>query len=139
MRKTRKPLAQAASVSSRLRELRKEHGLTQSDLAGRIGVQQSDLSRIEKGEYRVSLDNLFKILSVFGMDVASFFADSRPAPKPMTAEPLSHDDMQILHMLRQLNREAREEVREFIEFKVRRQRPLTRQTVGLPTAVNGSN
>ena len=56
---------EVAAVGSRLRRLRKERGLTQAELARQIGIQQSDLSRMEKGEYRVSLDNLFKILGVF--------------------------------------------------------------------------
>ena len=43
-------------VGRRLRELRKARNLTQSDLAQRIGIQQSDLCRMEKGRYRVRLD-----------------------------------------------------------------------------------
>ena len=66
---------QVAAIGSRLRELRKERRLTQAELARQIGIQQSDLSRMEKGEYRVSLDNLFKILGVFELDLADFFAN----------------------------------------------------------------
>ena len=31
---------------------------------------------MEKGEYRVSLDNLFKILGVFDLDLADFFGET---------------------------------------------------------------
>jgi len=110
----------AANVGARLRALRKENHLTQMELARQIGIQQSDLSRMEKGEYRVSLDNLFKILSVFDVSINDFF-DAQQAD---TAEPrraLSQEDMQILHLVRQLGPEGRREAMEFLEFKVRRE------------------
>ncbi len=112
---------QTVKIGERLRHLRKLRGLTQAELARQIGIQQSDLSRMEKGTYRVSLDNLFKILAVFGMDIAEFFADRQPAPAP-AAEPLSQADMQILHALRKLSPDARREVAEFIQFKSRLER-----------------
>ena len=108
-----------ASLGRRLRRLRKQRGLTQTELARQIGIQQSDLSRMESGEYRVSLDNLFKILSALGVAVTDFFSDSRP--RPAAQQPLSSTDMQLLQMLRQLSPEGRREVHEYVEFKVRRE------------------
>lgn len=108
----------AANVGARLRTLRKEHHLTQTELARQIGIQQSDLSRMEKGEYRVSLDNLFKILAVFEVTFDDFF-DQAADDEPRRA--LSREDMQILHLVRQLGDEGRREAMEFLEFKVRRE------------------
>jgi len=79
--------------------MRKERNLTQADLARQIGIQQSDLSRMEKGEYRVSLDNLFKILGAFDLEISDFFGD-QPEPASAMSRPLSHEDMQLLHLLR---------------------------------------
>jgi transcriptional regulator with XRE-family HTH domain len=112
---------QTAVIGGKLRRLRKERNLTQAELACQIGIQQSDLSRMEKGEYRVSLDNLFKILGVFDLQVADFFEDQQDQEQAMQ-RPLSHEDMQLLHLLRELGPEARQEVQEFVEFKVRRER-----------------
>jgi transcriptional regulator with XRE-family HTH domain len=109
----------AADVGARLRSLRKERHLTQTELARQIGIQQSDLSRMEKGEYRVSLDNLFKILAVFDIAMQDFFADKQTADEPRRA--LSHEDMQILHLVKQLSESGRREAMEFLEFKVRRE------------------
>jgi transcriptional regulator with XRE-family HTH domain len=113
---------QVAAIGSRLRRLRKERHLSQTELARQIGIQQSDLSRMEKGEYRVSLENLFKILSVLELDVTEFFqeqsAPARPAP---VMQPLSQQDMQTLQLLRALGPESRREVQEFLEFKVRKE------------------
>ena len=110
---------QVAAIGGRLRRLRKERHLTQAELARQIGIQQSDLSRMEKGEYRVSLDNLFKILAVFDLEMGEFFGDQTERP---AAAPLSQQDMQILHLLRELSPDARVEIQEFLEFKLRRER-----------------
>lgn len=109
----------AADVGARLRSLRKERHLTQTELARQIGIQQSDLSRMEKGEYRVSLDNLFKILAVFDIALDDFFAENQTDDEPRRA--LSREDMQILHLVRQLSESGRREAMEFLEFKVRRE------------------
>jgi len=109
----------AATVGARLRELRKERHLTQTELARQIGIQQSDLSRMEQGEYRVSLDNLFKILAVFDVAINDFFKEE--SPDTASRRHLSHEDMQTLQLLRQLSEDGRREVMEFLEFKVRRE------------------
>lgn len=64
-------------VGRKIRRLRKERRLTQNELAARIGIQQSDLSRIERGEYRVSLDTLFRMLAEFQVSVSEFFEEGQ--------------------------------------------------------------
>ena len=114
------PAPQVAEIGVRLRRLRRERKLTQADLARQIGIQQSDLSRMEKGEYRVSLDSLFKILGVFDIEMTEFFGDAAAVPTGVS-RPLAREDMQILQMLRRLSPEGRREAMEFLEFKVRRE------------------
>ena len=128
---------EVAAVGSRLRRLRKERGLTQAELARQIGIQQSDLSRMEKGEYRVSLDNLFKILAVFDLDLADFFGDQHDKTD-LEQQPLSRDDMKILHLLRELSPEGRAEVQEFLEFKLRKERQERRSLGARQSGENGS-
>ncbi len=60
-------------VGQKIRQIRKSRHLTQSDLAARIGITQSDLSRMENGEYKVGLDTLFRILQVFELSMSQFF------------------------------------------------------------------
>jgi transcriptional regulator with XRE-family HTH domain len=128
---------EVAAIGSRLRELRKERGLTQAELARQIGIQQSDLSRMEKGEYRVSLDNLFKILGVFDLDLADFFGDPSENTE-LEQQPLSRQDMKILHLLRELSPEGRSEIQEFLEFKLRKERQERRSLVAIRSGENGS-
>ncbi len=129
--------SEVAAVGSRLRRLRKERGLTQAELARQIGIQQSDLSRMEKGEYRVSLDNLFKILGVFDLDLADFFGEQQ-AKAEQAQQPLSRQDMQVLHLLRELSPEGRAEVQEFLEFKLRKERQERRSLGARRSRENGS-
>lgn len=128
---------ETAEIGGRLRQLRKDRALTQAELARQIGIQQSDLSRMEKGEYRVSLDNLFKILGVFELDLADFFGDDSKASDAIQ-QPLSHDDMKILHMLRELSPSGRSEVQEFLEFKLRKERQERRSLTSRRSGEKGS-
>ena len=98
-------------VGEKIRELRKERQLTQAELATRIGIQQSDLCRMETGEYRVSLDVLFRILGTFGMNFGEFFDEAGVGTDEVEQE--------VLSMLRRLDRRGREEVLEFLRFKIR--------------------
>jgi len=97
-------------VGRKIRRLRKQHKLTQTDLAGRIGIQQSDLCRMEKGQYRVSLDTLFRLLGEFGMGIGEFFDE-------LGREALGNREQRVLHGLRRLDDRARDEVEDFISFK----------------------
>jgi putative transcriptional regulator len=102
---------QSLLVGSRIRSLRKDRALTQADLAHRIGIQQSDLCRMENGEYKVSLETLFKILSIFEMNIADFFnEDASGATREREYE--------FLRQYQRLSVRAQEEVQTFIQFKM---------------------
>lgn len=96
--------AQLELVGRKIRQLRRQRKLTQVELAGRIGIHQSDLSRMEKGEYKVGLDTLLKILMTFNMGIGEFF-EERPQADG------------VIDTFRSLSPEARKEVESFIEFK----------------------
>lgn len=103
-------IPQARYVGLKIRQLRKKRNLTQAELSAKIGVQQSDLSRMEKGEYRISLDILFKILEVFQMSMVEFFEEI--APK-------ENNELQneFLKEFSSLSKEEQEEILDFIRFK----------------------
>ena len=105
---------QTIFVGSKIRQYRKERSLTQSALAERIGVQQSDLCRMENGEYKVSLETLFKILTVFGMDIGEFFREEFPPPTP------TNQDRELLRLFHRLDDRAMSEVLDFVRYKALR-------------------
>src|ERR1700738_2335571 len=73
-------------VGSRIRELRKGRHLTQTELSEKIGIAQSDLSRMEQGEYKVGLDTLFKVLQVFELKMGEFFGETEDLHAEETRE-----------------------------------------------------
>ena len=103
-------------VGQKIRQIRKSRHLTQADLAAQIGVTQSDLSRMENGEYKVGLDTLFRILQIFELTMGQFFGEpvQPEVPLPATSFP---DDPEMAHDWEALTFESRREVREFIAFK----------------------
>lgn len=102
---------QVQLVGRKIRELRKRHKLTQTELASRIGIQQSDLSRMEQGQYRVGLDTLLKVLAEFDMGVGEFFGEET-APRSITSR-----DARVLRDFKCLDDRGQREVEEFIAFK----------------------
>ena len=116
MTAARRPIRQVELVGRKIRRLRKERKLTQNELASRIGIQQSDLSRMEKGEYRVSLDTLFRILAEFDISIGEFFDE-------MAKDTFTPQDVKLVREFRSLEREDQDEVRDFIQFK--RHHPAT--------------
>lgn len=56
-------------IGERIRELRKKKNLDAKSLAARIGIDASNLSRIEQGHYSVGLDILSKIATALNSKV----------------------------------------------------------------------
>ena len=99
-------------VGRTIRELRKQRKLTQVELSARLGIQQSDLSRMEKGEYRVSLDTLFRILAEFKMGIGEFFED-------VARESITPRDIRLVQEFNSLQEDAQREVEDLIAVKRR--------------------
>ena len=96
--------AQVELVGRKIRQLRRQRKLTQVELAEKIGVHQSDLSRMEQGEYKVGLDTLLKVLQAFDLSIGDFFDDDNRTQA-------------IYEKLKALSPSAQKEVENFIDFK----------------------
>lgn len=96
--------AQIEMVGRKIRQLRRQRKLTQVELAEKIGIHQSDLSRMEQGEYKVGLDTLIRILQTFDLSIGEFFEE--PAR-----------ESNVLEHFKALSPSAQKEVESFIEFK----------------------
>ena len=91
-------------VGRKIRQLRRQRKLTQVELADKIGIHQSDLSRMEQGEYKVGLDTLLKILQTFDLTIGDFFDESSRTQS-------------MYEKMKSLSPAAQKEVESFIEFK----------------------
>lgn len=100
--------AQVELVGRKIRQLRRQRKLTQVELAERIGIHQSDLSRMEQGEYKVGLDTLLKILQTFDLSIGDFFDESSRSET-------------VMDKFKTLSPSAQKEVESFIEFKRRQE------------------
>ena len=63
-------------VARRMKELRREHGITQERYALMVGLNRSYLADIEKGNRNFGIDTLDKIVTGFGLTFAEFFEDA---------------------------------------------------------------
>jgi len=76
----RKPDPLDAMVGAKIRVLRVSRGLSQSDLAGEIGVTFQQVQKYEKGANRVGASRLSHIAAVLGISVGELFEPSRQKP-----------------------------------------------------------
>lgn len=60
-------------MRNRIKELRAKHGLTQSDLAKRVGVRRETIVFLEKGKYNPSLKLAHDISQVFELPIENVF------------------------------------------------------------------
>ncbi len=56
-------------IKEQLIRIRIEQGLSQADLAKKVGTQQSAISRLESGDYNPSIELLSKIAQALGKEV----------------------------------------------------------------------
>lgn len=62
------------TLQALLREVRREAGLRQQDVAVRLGVPQSFVSKVETGERRLDVLELRRVCRALGLPLAAFVA-----------------------------------------------------------------
>lgn len=60
-------------MENRIRELRKEKGTTQDELAYAVGVTRQTIISLENGKYNASLQLAYKIARHFGKSIEEVF------------------------------------------------------------------
>ncbi|MFA6190128.1 MAG: helix-turn-helix transcriptional regulator [Candidatus Staskawiczbacteria bacterium] len=56
-------------VAYQILQLRKRKGMSQAQLAKKIGTKQSNIARMESGQQNFSMDTLEKIANALGLDL----------------------------------------------------------------------
>jgi transcriptional regulator with XRE-family HTH domain len=74
-------------VGSRVRQLRKKHGLSQSTLGAQLGITFQQVQKYEKGANRISSSRLQHIGEILGVPVPYFF-DGAPSVAGLASEAL---------------------------------------------------
>lgn len=65
------------NVGRRVAELRREHGWTQRELAGKLRIEEQSLQRFERGA-NLTLRTLVKLAKVLGVAPPALFEPARP-------------------------------------------------------------
>lgn len=71
---------EGARIGGRIRELRKAHGRTLSDVASAVGISVSYLSQIERDVSRLPIGVLKRIADALGVHMNWFFHAAAPGP-----------------------------------------------------------
>ena len=62
-------------IGKRIKIIRIERGITQTNLAKELGISQTNMSNIECGRVSVTVQNLFKLHEILHCTMAEFFKD----------------------------------------------------------------
>lgn len=62
-------------ISYQILQLRKKKGISQAELAKKIGTKQSNIARLESGNQNFSIETLDKIAKVFGQNLKIAFVE----------------------------------------------------------------
>jgi transcriptional regulator with XRE-family HTH domain len=98
-------------IGNRIRELRTNYGktgLSQEQLAQKLGVAANTISRWETATYKPSVEDLEKLSLFFAVPILDFF--------PAAAQKDQEID-NLVTLVRDLSSEDREELRRYAEFR----------------------
>ena len=86
-------------ISTRFKKLREGSNLTQAQIAKFLNIDQSYISKFEKGERNLSVDLLEKICDLFGCNL-KYFEDENEEYKPMLiafrSSSLQNEDLEAI-------------------------------------------
>lgn len=83
----------AMKIGEKIRQLRRERGLTQEELALELDTAASTVSRIENDERTPSLDMLVRLAASLQVGMGELFSSS--APQAVPANTLAEDDQAL--------------------------------------------
>ena len=110
-------------IGQKIRQIRKGWGLSQSELAERIGISFQQVQKYEKGSTRISVMRLLQISEALGVRITAFFEEGEGIPKvsdfaskyasgappPETIQPLNKEEITLLKLFRKTrNRKVRQ-------------------------------
>jgi transcriptional regulator with XRE-family HTH domain len=73
------------AVGRRVRELRRQIGISQEELASRAGLHRNYIGSVERGERDVGINAIARLVKALGTSLSDFFAPfrDRREPKPL--------------------------------------------------------
>jgi len=96
-------MSSGAAISERIREIRRRRGLTQAELAERLGVQQKKISDIERGRTLPNPEFLIAVRERMGVTIDWLLTGEGPQEVSEVESALSLDRGRIGRIFRELN------------------------------------
>ncbi|WP_066195486.1 helix-turn-helix domain-containing protein [Gracilibacillus phocaeensis] len=95
-------------IGVQLRALRKAQHMTTQEVADKVNVSQSYISRFENGKALPDIGMLENILTVLGSNLSTFFSSE--------LEEMPEDLIQLMHTVKTLSPDARRKLNEFLQL-----------------------
>ena len=118
------------SFASRLRQAREQSGLTQQDLAEKLGVTKSAIGNYENGVSSPKWDILLKIFDVLKVEPNFLYQDSFSLETPETS-PLTPQQSALLSSFDLLNEEGQQKALDYVDDLVLTGRSKKCATLGV--------
>lgn len=103
-------------LGARMKQLREEQGLSQEDLAERVGTAQSTISQLEQGARNPSYRTLRSLADALGISVSYLLGEAE-------VEKLEPEEEVLFREYRGLSEPARRQLREYAQFLRKRKPP----------------
>ena len=106
-------------LGERIREVRKNHQMNQTEFSNRIGVSQGTLSELEQNKYNPSLETISAIIKVFNVSAEwLLFGDAvSEGGHGGTTGQLNQIEESLIIKFRMLSKHDREEIMDIIDLK----------------------
>ena len=87
------------TIYEKLRMMRENAGLRQGQIAEYLGVTQAFISKVETGERNLTVEQLERLVNLYGYSLASFSSagqDAHPIEFAFRAQDVSQEDLRII-------------------------------------------
>lgn len=90
------------ALGKRIREERLKKGMSQQELASLVQIEASNLSNIERGAGRASMNTFIRIVAALGTTSGQLLQDSLPQEKPedsIVLKGVTEDEASLYHSI----------------------------------------
>lgn len=92
-------------IGKNAKQLREDNGFSQSSVAEFLDVDQSLISKLEKGERSINIDLLEKLANLYGCKISDFNESELGEQRikiAFRANSLSADDLKVIHDIKRI-------------------------------------
>ena len=107
-------------LGKKIKNLRKERGVTQQQIADLINMHRSNYSKIENGQRDISVNALNKIAKFFNVSVDNLINETTGIPKEVTIKDKSL--LERVKLIQELEKEEQNLVLKFIDSLLTKQK-----------------